>query len=128
MISNELETLFHKDKLLEMEGTTVSDRTVYNYKHLIQPGNGHYRETSSSYIAVNKFNTQLWTVSGTSSTLTVSGHLESTNRCQVDFKMMKFLMCKCFLTEIVIIILLSASMSCSLKKANKIDNMQILLS
>lgn len=58
----------------------------------------------------------------------MSGHLESTNRCQVDFKMMKFFMCKYFLTEIVIIILLSASMSCSLKKANKIDNMQILLS
>lgn len=56
---------------------TVSDRTGYYCKHLIQ--NWHCREINSCWITANKLREVLCAVSETSSTLTVNALLASTN-------------------------------------------------
>nr|KAF6443343.1 chromodomain Y like [Molossus molossus] len=64
-------------------------------------------------------------VSGTSSTLTVNGLLASANGVSGRFgkydEISSASMCKCSFTEMIIVILLSGSVSCSSKKADKVE-------
>lgn len=107
---------------------TVSDRTGYDCKHLIQNRVTDIVEKSvlAALLLVSSVNSSC-AVSGTFSTLTVNGLLASANGCQVVLEnTMKFHLQGCasvFFTQIIIIILLSGSMLCSSKKADKVGSM-----
>ncbi|KAM5198435.1 ras-related protein Rab-26 isoform 4-T4 [Hipposideros larvatus] len=107
---------------------TVSDRTGYDCKHLIQNFVTGIVEKSvlAASLLISSMNSSC-AVSETSSTLTVNGLLASANGVSGKFgkynEISSASLRKCSFTEIIIVILLSGSMSCSSKKADRVGNM-----
>lgn len=104
------------------EGATVSDRTGYEPNSYLELCNCHWREISSHYSTAHmcsQRHLQLWLPMGFRQVQTGVSRFGKCNGLSSAS------MCKCSFTEIIVI--LSGSISCSWKKADKQGNMWILL-